>query len=112
MPEFHATLRFRANTATGDRFDIDFPLHADTVSRRRTGRLVEDLLAAVTRETARAPDLANGDVLQALAMTLAIRAAMIPAPHEVTGGIARGLLEDALAAAFDARRAQAPHGHG
>ena len=38
-----STLPYRAKTATGDSFDIDFPLHADTESAMRVSQLIDAL---------------------------------------------------------------------
>ncbi|MGR8920095.1 MAG: hypothetical protein ACU85V_10770 [Gammaproteobacteria bacterium] len=103
-------LPFTAHTATGDRFDVAFPLHADTGSARTVGLLLERLLETLS-DAVEDADVSNGDVLQALAMTLAIRAGMIHAAPELTGRIARELLEQALEAISEARHSKPTSGH-
>lgn len=102
-----ATLPFRARTATGTVLDIVFPLHADTGDARCLGALVSALLDTVDAAVTGSDAPSNGDVLQALAMTLALRAAMIEAPAGLSATLARDLFEQALEAA-QAARAAAP----
>ncbi len=95
-------LPYRARTATGTVFEIEFPLHRETGDAVRVAQMVTLLLDAVDKDIAIAGETSNGDVLQALAMAMAIRAGMIHAPHEATGSLARRLLSDALDAMADA----------
>ncbi|MCR9220595.1 MAG: hypothetical protein NXI21_10245 [Alphaproteobacteria bacterium] len=104
------TLPYSARTASGDVYDVEFPLHADTVSPVRVGQLVSTILEAVERDMALAGETSNGDVLQAVAMAAAIRARMIHAPPAVTGAIARDLMEQALEAAERAAHRPAASG--
>ncbi|MEQ8663053.1 MAG: hypothetical protein RLW62_19735 [Gammaproteobacteria bacterium] len=92
------TLPFSTRTATGDGLDVQFPLHPATVSAAHTAELLTRTLETVTNTVTAAERYANGDVLQSLAMALAVRATMIHAPHAVTAELARDLLETALAA--------------
>lgn len=97
-------LPFTATTASGERFDISFPLHEHTASPVRVAQLASAVLEALDREVAVSPGTANGDILQAVAMALAIRAAMIEAPKEMTDRLARGLVNTSLDAMDLAKR--------
>ena len=90
------TLPYRARTASGDVFEIEFPLHADTVSPMRVSQLVTAILDAIERDISIAGETSNGDVLQAVAMAAAVRSRMIHAPPAVTEKITRELLEAAV----------------
>jgi hypothetical protein len=105
-------LPYRATTATGDVFDIAFPLHPSTGSPMRVGQILSAVLAAVDADVRLDPATSNGDVLQALAMALAVRAAMINAPKPLTDRLAADLVAAALAALDAAERRGDPRtGH-
>jgi hypothetical protein len=104
-------LPYRVTTATGTVLDIEFPLHAQTVSAMRVGQLLSATLAQIDRGLKLLGDSANGDVLQALAMALAVRAAMIEGPREVTTALAGELLESALGAVEQPPPYRGPVGH-
>ena len=104
-------LPYRVSTASGETIDIDFALHAQTVSPMDVGRLLSAVLETVDRELEIGGETGNGDVLQALAMALAVRAGMIRAPHAQTSELAGALLSDALAATGSAGRRRPPVGH-
>ena len=74
----------------------------------RVHQLLEDILAVVSRE-ARRDGMANGDVLQACAMALAIRARVIVADPEVTN-LAKDLTLAALEAVQRADVSSPPSG--
>ncbi|TAD87141.1 MAG: hypothetical protein EAZ99_18575 [Alphaproteobacteria bacterium] len=95
---------YRATTATGDVLDFRFPLHPETGSPMRVNQLVSQLLATLDRELKLLGEVGNGDVLQAVAMTLAVRAAMIHAPREQTAQLAFELARRALEAGVEAER--------
>jgi hypothetical protein len=97
-------LRYRFTTATGAVVDIQFPLHAETVSAVTVSQLLDSVLRTLSREIAVLSNVGNGDVLQALAMAVALRVAMIPAPRTVTEPLARDLLDTALSCASFAQR--------
>jgi hypothetical protein len=105
------TLPYRATTASGERFDIAFPLHPKTVSAVRTAQMLSRLLAALDTEARVDPATSNGDMLQALTMALAIRAAMIPAARGTTDRLAHDLLATALEALEQAHHHVPPAGH-
>jgi hypothetical protein len=104
-------LPYRATTASGDRFEISFPLHPQTASPMRVSQMLSAVLGVLDVEVKLDPETANGDVLQALAMAMAIRAAMIEAPKRLTDRLAGELLATALAAMSDAERHEAHRGH-
>ena len=105
------TLPYRATTGTGDQFDIDFILHPETDNVVRVSQLISVVLDAVNHDVANMGETSNGDVLQALAMALAIRARMIHAPHETVESLTRGLVRNALNAVADADRQTPRIGH-
>ena len=100
---------YRARTTTGDSFDIDFPLHGETLDAVRVGQLISAVLDAIDKDIALAGETSNGDVLQALAM--AIRARMIHAPRAALETLSVQLLQTALAAAAEATRDTPQMGH-
>ncbi len=104
-------LPYRAQTSMGDSFDIEFPLHGDTGDPVRVAQLISAVLDAIDRDIALSGETSNGDVLQAIAMTMAIRAGMIHAPRQTTDGLAKQLLETALGAMAHSTRRTAPAGH-
>ena len=103
-------LPYRVETATGDVLDIDFPLHDDTQSPMRVNQMLMAVLESLDRDITVCGETANGDVLQALAMALAVRTRMINAPGDVTAKLAQDLLRSATAAANEAERAQPTSG--
>ena len=104
-------LPYTVNTATGDRFDVEFPLHPDTGSAVRVSQLVSVLLETVERDLAVAGQTSNGDVLQAMAMALAVRARIIHAPPAASGALARELVDSSLGAMTRSERQRPPTGH-
>ena len=105
------TLPYRARTRMGDTFDIEFPLHPETGDAVKVGQLVTAMLSAIDHEIALVGETSNGDVLQAVAMTMAIRAAMIHAPSTTTDRLAQELLTTALGALARATRQAPQAGH-
>ena len=99
-------LPYRATTATGEVFDIEFPLHEETESAVRVGQVITAVLGAVDRDIHVAGETSNGDVLQALAMALAVRAGMVHAPKDTTDAIAARLVKTALDAVGRADRSK------
>ena len=104
-------LPYRATTRTGDVFDIEFPLHSETGDAVRVGQLVSVLLEAIDKDIVVSGETSNGDVLQAVAMTMAIRAGMIHTPHKTSGGLAKQLLSIALDAMADSTNYGPRAGH-
>lgn len=97
-----STLPFTTLTSSGESYRIDFPLHPETGSASEVGELMTVVLDAVTQHLERQGKVSNGDVLQALAMTLAIRTQMLPAQPSVGRQLAMELVTAALDAATSA----------
>jgi len=97
-------LPYRATTASGEQIDVEFPLHAETGSAIRVEQMLSAILATLDRDIGASGETSNGDVLQAMSMALAIRAAMIHAPKRVTDPLAIDLVATALAALEEAKR--------
>jgi len=91
-------LPYRANTASGNQFEFEFPLHSETGSAVHVANLLDAVLGAVDREVRQLGGVSNGDVLQALAMTLAVRTRILPGDPGALAGLARQLLEESLSA--------------
>ena len=96
-------LPYEVKTATGEKIAFDFPLHAETQSAMRVSQLLDAVSVTLDRDLRVLGNTANGDVMQALAMLLAVRAAMLHAPFEVGQQLAVDLAATALAAAGQAR---------
>ena len=103
-------LPFRAVTATGDKFDLEFPLHPDTEEVVRVEQLLTAVLEAVDAHLKLAGDGSNGDVLQAMAMAMAVRARIINAPFEQIEALASDLFVEAMQAVAAADRHSPPAG--
>ena len=96
-------LPYEVKTATGEKIAFEFPLHAETRSAMRVSQLLDAVLVTLDRELRVLGDTANGDVMQALVMALAVRTAMLHAPFEVGRQLAVDLTTTALAAAEHSR---------
>ena len=92
------TLPYQVTTATGNQFDLDFPLHEDTQSPVKVSQLLSAILEALDREIGLLGDVGNGDVLQALAMGLAVRTRILPSQSDTIDQAVLKLLESALKA--------------
>lgn len=104
-------LPYTVSTATGDVLRIEFPLHPETTDAVRVSQLVTAFLQTIEEDVALAGEVNNGDLLQALAMTLAIRTGMIHTPPAQSAHIAEDLLRTALGAVTAAERQTGPAGH-
>lgn len=102
-------LPYSVTTQTGTRIDFSFPLHQETGSPLQVHQLVDRLLAALDGEIRTLGEVSNGDVLQALAIATAARAAMIEAPLDSSVRLIEQLLGQALSAAARGEK-QAPTG--
>jgi hypothetical protein len=98
-------LPYRAKTSSGNQFDFEFPLHPETDSPVNVSNLLSAILEALDREIGRIGDAGNGDVLQAIAMALAVRTRMLAASAATLDPLVKGLLEAALAASVEPARA-------
>ena len=70
-------LQFVAVTSGGKAYDIEFSLHPETRSAQSVSDLVTRLLAVISEHAQSRDDVSDGDILQALAMTAAIRGRMV-----------------------------------
>jgi hypothetical protein len=104
-------LPYRAKTSTGDVFGIEFPLNQDTGDAVRISQILSEILLSIDRCLAVGNPTSNGDVLQAIAMAMSVRARMIHAPTETSSRLAMELQSTALAAAGMATRQSPPTGH-
>ncbi len=104
-------LPYEVTTATGEKIAFEFSLHLETQSAMRVSQLLTTVLAAVDRELRVLGNTANGDVMQALAMALAARTAMLHAPYAVGRKLATDLAATALAAAEHCERDDGGAGH-
>ncbi len=93
-------LQFTAVTSSGRAFDIGFPLHEHTRSDQGVSDLLTALLDSISAFTTTTHAISDGDILQALAMSLAVRARMI----DETGSTSRQLLHELIDVAADASR--------
>ncbi|MFU8895415.1 MAG: hypothetical protein ACNA8J_03415 [Gammaproteobacteria bacterium] len=91
-------LPYRATTSTGNQFEFDFPLHPETVSAVNVFNLINVLLATLDREIHQTGPMSNSDVLQALALTLAIRTRILPGDPVQLARLAASLLNEGLVA--------------
>ncbi|TCS71711.1 hypothetical protein EDC61_10854 [Sulfuritortus calidifontis] len=101
-------LSFTAISASGQAYDIDFPLHPQTRSAQAVSDLLGAVLDAISRRAQDGRDLSDGDVLQALAMALAIRARMVGGSAESAAALVSELCDSAFTAAY----AAAPYATG
>jgi hypothetical protein len=91
-------LPYRAVTASGNQFEFEFPLHPETASTVDVFNLLSAVLATLDHEIRQIGSVSNGDVLQAVAMALAVRTRILPGNPEALAGLASRLLHDALSA--------------
>jgi hypothetical protein len=101
-------LEYHVSTSSGNRFDLSFPLHPDTMSKTQVARLLTAILGAVDTEINTAGGVGNGDVLQAVAMALAVRARILGVPSEQIDNLARELVNAALGASVTHTDSAAP----
>ena len=96
-------LQFVAVTESGQAFDIDFPLHPETRSGQSVSDLMTRLLEVISTHVQDSGEVSDGDILQALAMTAAIRGRMLGGESAVVGDLTRQLYDDAWRAVGAAR---------
>lgn len=102
------TLNFTAFTSGGLAYDVEFPLHPLTRSTQGVSDLLTALLETISRHVEVRRDLSDGDILQALCLTLAVRARMVGATPES----ARELVVELFDAAHRAACAAIPYEAG
>ncbi len=94
-------LDYTAVTASGEAYEIRFPLHPQTLSASTVEALLTAVLEAVSQRV-EAASVSDGDVLQALAMASAIRMKTIDAPMRTSQDLFSDLLSNATLAADNA----------
>jgi hypothetical protein len=91
-------LPYRTTTSSGNQFDFEFPLHPDTASAVQVSNLLGTVLGALDLEIRQLGPVSNGDVLQALAMALAVRTRILPGDPDQLAALSGELLNAALTA--------------
>lgn len=92
------SLAYTATTASGVQLQFDFPLHELTGSGTQVASLLNEVLIALDGQIRKAGDVSDGDVLQALAMALAVRTRMVEESAGSVHRLSAELVETALAA--------------
>jgi|TARA_B100002019_G_scaffold280014_1_gene282495 hypothetical protein len=83
-------------TAMGDKFSFNFKLNEHTADPIKVSNLLSSVLATLDNEIKLLGETSNGDVLQGLAMALAIRSKIIHGADDTTPGLVKSLVNDAL----------------
>lgn len=96
-------LQFVAVTEGGQAYDIEFPLHPETRSGQSVSDLVTRLLEVISAHVQDSGEVSDGDILQALAMTAAIRGRMLGGDASVIEDLTRQLYDNAWNAVSAAR---------
>ncbi len=102
-------LPFTYVTTGGKSANVLFPMHPQTRSPEQVGKLLASTLAAMTEQIHQAGDISNGDVLQALAMAMAIRLELTGVERTTGLSLANQLIETAYQAT--AKAITVPAGH-
>jgi hypothetical protein len=95
-------MRYTAVSSAGSAFDIQFPLHEQTRSESAVAGLLGAVLDGISAQVESRGDISDGDVLQSLAMAMAIRARTVDAAPAASLRLMHQLLDQAVAAALDA----------
>ena len=66
-------LAFTATTSSGEVLEFQLPLHPHTSSADHVGTLIEAVLECVSQVVEGPENISDGDVLQALTLSLAVR---------------------------------------
>jgi hypothetical protein len=103
-------LPYTAVTSAGEAFDIRFPLHPETGSTQAVADLLTGVLGAISARVEAGEGVSDGDVLQALAMAMAVRARMVAVPPKTSLSLMHGLLDASFAATLNSSRYQAGRG--
>lgn len=103
-------LDYTTITGSGEALDIRFPLHQETRSAGAVADMLSAVLAALSKQIEDGGETSDGDVLQALAMAMAVRARMVDVPPAVSLRLMNELVDDAFAATLKAERYQAARG--
>ena len=89
-------LPVEVTTTMGDKFSFNFKLHEHTADPIKVSNLVSSVLATLDNEIKLLGETSNGDVLQGLAMALAIRSKIIHGADDTTPRLVKSLVNDAL----------------
>lgn len=95
-------LDYTAVSAGGSAFDIRFPLHQETGSPDAVAEMLTGVLAGLSERLDAHQGVSDGDLLQALAMAMAIRARMVDVAPGVSLRLMHELIDQAFAAALEA----------
>jgi hypothetical protein len=95
---------YTATTGSGEALQFEFPLHEQTVSQQDVARMLGAILEGLTHSIGRRSDVSDGDVLQALAMAMAVRAEMVKAPKGAAHNLSRQLVDTAMTATDSTER--------
>ncbi len=106
-----AKLPYQATTAMGDRLNFEFPLHGETGDPVRVAQMLSAVLGTLDRDLKLDASTSNGDLLQALAMAMAVRSTMLAADDATSEALCRQLLDSAFEAAREAERVSPRAGH-
>ena len=90
-------------TAMGDKFSFNFKLHEHTADPIKVSNLVSSVLATLDNEIKLLGETSNGDILQGLAMALAIRSKIIHGADDTTPRLVKSLVNDALESLDDTK---------
>ena len=83
-------------TAMGDKFSFNFKLNEYTADPIKVSNLLSSVLATLDNEIKLLGETSNGDVLQGLAMALAIRSKIIHGADDTTQRLVKSLVKEAL----------------
>ncbi|MEX6723623.1 hypothetical protein [Parapedomonas caeni] len=97
MTSMAKRLAYTVGTEGGGRLSCAFPLDPRTRSPEQVGEVAVALVETLDHE-ARVSGLANGDMLQALAIALALRVGMMEGDTDENTELADALVQEALAA--------------
>ena len=95
-------LSYTALADSGSAYDIWFPLHVETGSMEAVSDILTRVLRAASDGIGSHPGVSDGDVLQALAMAMAIRARMVDAKPAASLRLMHELIDQSFAAALGA----------
>jgi hypothetical protein len=91
-------LDYTTVTGSGEALDIQFPLHEETRSADDVAGMLSAVLEALSKQIEGGGETSDGDVLQALAMAMAVRARMV----DVSPAVSLKLMNELVEGAFEA----------
>lgn len=104
LSEAAEILSFTATTSRGQVVEFQLPLHPHTSSREQVGSMLEGLLDAMTTLIDSHDGVSDGDLLQALALAMAVRMGVAGIGQDIGRTLLTELVEAALAGAATADR--------